>query len=336
MTYAQLSRMAFGHMTAQILYAAVRLGVPEVLATGPVPAGKVADAVGCDPAGLARLLRALMVLGVVDEVTPGQVVLAEMGQPLRADHPRSMRSSVLLLGHPATWRAWGALADGVRTGEAAFGHVHGKPLFGYLADDCELSGVFNTAMCEGTGPIAAAVPRAYDFSGARTVVDIGGGNGTLLAAVLAAVPTARGILFDTAEGAAGAAGTLRRPGLTGRCRVAAGDFFAAVPEGDMMLLKGILHDWDDQRCVTILRNCRRSIAAGGRLLVLEPVLPDRLEGTEAAAAVMSDIAMLVYTGGRERSEAEFRALLADGGFGLTEVTPPVAGSSIRILVAVPG
>ena len=335
MTYARLSQLAFGHMNAQILYAAVRLGVPEARARGPVSAGEVADTVGCDPAGLARLLRALTVLGVADEVTPGRVTLADMGRPLCADHPRSMRSSVLLLGHPATWRAWGALADGVRGGEAAFCHAHGRPLFRYLADDRELSAVFNTAMREGTEPIAAAVPQAYDFTDARTVVDVGGGDGTLLAAVLTTVPQARGILYDSDTGSAHAAATFRRSGLTGRCRVAAGDFFAAVPEGDIMLLKGILHDWDDQQCVTLLRNCRRSIAVDGRLLVLEPVLPDRLGTAEAAAAVMSDIAMLVYTGGRERTEAEFRVLLADGGFRLTEVTPPVAGSAIRILAAAP-
>lgn len=335
MTYARLSQLAFGHMNAQILYAAVRLGVPEVLARGPLTADEAADAVGCAPAGLARLLRALVVLGVAAEVTPGRVTLAEMGRPLCADHPRSMRSSVLLLGHPATWQAWGALADGVRDGADAFGHAHGQPLFRYLADDAELSAVFNTAMGEGTEPVAAAVPLAYDFTGGRTVVDVGGGNGALLAAVLTAAPQARGILYDSDAGLADAAATFRRPGLGGRCRMAAGDFFTAVPEGDIMLLKGILHDWDDQRCVTILRNCRRSIAAGGRLLVLEPVLPDQLGTAEAAAAVLSDIAMLVYTGGRERTAAEFRALLADAGFSLTEVTPPVAGSAIRILAAAP-
>ncbi len=335
MSYARLSQLAFGHMNAQILYAAVRLGVPEALARGPVSPGEVADTVGCDPAGLARLLRALIVLGVAAEVTPGRVTLAELGRPLCADHPRSMRSSVLLLGHPATWQAWGALADGVRAGADAFGHAHGQPLFRYLADDAELSAVFNTAMDEGTEPVAAAVPRSYDFAAARTVVDVGGGNGTLLAAVLAAAPGACGILYDSDTGSAQAAATLRRPGLAGRVRVAAGDFFAAVPPGDLMLLKGILHDWDDERCLTILRNCRRSIAPDGRLLVLEPVLPDRLGTAEAAAAVMSDIAMLVYTGGRERTGTEFRGLLADGGFSLTEVTPPLAGSAIRILAAAP-
>jgi SAM-dependent methyltransferase len=335
MTYANLSRMAFGYTTSQILYAAVRLGVPDELAGDAIPVEKLAHRVECDQEGLTRLVRALVVLGVVEEVGPGHVTLAELGRPLCADHPRSMRSSVLLIGDPVVWQAWGALTQGVRTGEAAFGHAHGQSLFDHLADDPDLSSVFNSAMGDGTGWIAPEVPKAYDFTGARCVVDIGGGSGTLLAAVLAAAPQARGILFDTAVGAAGAAETFQRAGLSDRCSIERGDFFEAVPEADVMLVKGVLHDWDDQRCRTLLRNCRRSIAADGRLLVLEPVLPDRLDTVEAAGAVMSDIAMLIYTGGRERSRAEFQTLLAAGGFDLADVTPPLAGSAIRILIANP-
>ncbi|MEU8269409.1 methyltransferase [Sphaerisporangium sp. NPDC049002] len=333
--YANLSRMAFGYATSQILYAAVRLGVMDALAAGALPVERLAHSTGSDPRALNRLLRALVVLGVAGEEAPGHFALTEMGRPLRADHPLSMRSSVLLLGDPATWRAWGALTHGVRTGEAAFDHVHGLPLFDYLAGHPELSGVFNTAMREGTEQIAPAVPRAYDFTGVRTVVDIGGGNGTLLAAIVAATPGAQGILFDTAEGGAGAAGTFRRAGVEGRCSIEVGDFFDAVPEGDLLLVKGILHDWDDERCATLLRGCRKSIADHGRLLVLEPVLPSENDTPEAAGAVMSDIAMLVYTGGRERGRDEFRDLLAAGGFDLAGVTPPLAGSAIRILVADP-
>jgi hypothetical protein len=246
-----------------------------------------------------------------------------------------MRANVLLLGEPVVWQAWGTLTEAVRAGGSAFDHAHGRPLFDHLAGDPDLSRLFNAAMGDGTGWIAPAVPRAYDFTGARSVVDVGGGNGTLLAAVLAAAPDARGILFDSVEGAAGAADTFRRAGLADRWSVAHGDFFDAVPAGDVMLVKGILHDWDDERCVALLRNCRRSIAADGRLLVLEPVLPDRLGTAEAGSVVMSDIAMLVYTGGRERGRAEFARLLAAGGFDLADVTPPLAGSAIRILVARP-
>lgn len=335
LTYSNLCRTAFGYAGSQVLYAAVRLGVPDALADGPVPVDELARRLGCDPDGLTRLLRALVVLGAVEEASPGRVALAPEAGPLCADHPRSIQAGVLLFGAPATWRAWGALADGVRTGEPAFDHVHGRPLFDHLARDPALSAVFNAAMGQGTEWVAAEVPKAYDLGSARTVVDVGGGSGVLLAAVLAAVPEARGILYDTTAGAAGAAETLRRAGLSDRCAVRTGDFFTGVPGGDVILVKGILHDWDDGRCVTLLRHCRRSIAPDGRLLVLEPVLPDRMDAPDAAGAVMSDIAMLVYTGGRERTRTQFQDLFAAGGFDLADVTEPLAGTGIRILVGHP-
>ncbi|GAB1642145.1 methyltransferase [Krasilnikovia sp. MM14-A1259] len=335
MSYPSLARLAFGYAPAQIVHAAVRLGLPDALADAPMPVEKLADALHCDAATLTRLVRALVVLGVLDEGPDDQVALADLGRPLCADHPRSMRASVLLYGHPAAWQAWGALADGVRSGQAAFDQVHGMPLFDHLAQHPDLAAAFHTAMREGTGGIAAAVAGAYDFSGARTVVDVGGGNGALLAAVLTAAPHVHGILVDTAEGAAGAEATLERAASPQRWSVATGDFFAAVPGGDVMLVKGILHDWDDERCVRLLRNCRESIAPDGRLLVVEPVLPESLGAPDAAGVVLSDIAMLVYTGGRERSRTEFRTVLAASGFDLIEVTPPLGGTAIRVLISTP-
>ena len=335
MTYGNLARMAFGYTTSQILYSAVRMGLPDALSSGPVPVEKLAASFGCDTVGMSRLVRALVVLGVLYEVAPDQVELAELGRPLCAEHPRSIRASLLLLGNPAIWRAWGGLADAVRTGTPAFDDVHGQPLFDHLAGDPMLSDIFNTAMREGTTWVAAAAARAYDFSKAGTVVDIGGGNGTLLAAVLAEAPTARGILFDTAEGVAGAAARLHHSGVADRTAIEVGDFFETVPAGDVLILKGVLHDWDDERCLTVLRRCRQAVATGGRLLVLEPVLPDRLDTPQALGVVMSDIAMLVYTGGRERSRDEFAKLLTAAGFALVSVSPPLGGSSVRLLQAQP-
>lgn len=296
---------------------------------------KLAHAVGADPDALHRLLRALAVLGVVQEVAAGRFALADLGQPLRADHPKSLRSSVLLLGDPATWHAWGALTHSVRTGDPAFDHVQGEPVFDYFARHPDLSGVFNRAMGEGTRLIAPELPRMYDFAGVGTVVDVGGGNGVLLAEVLRAAPDAAGVLFDIATGVAGAAEVLRHAGVADRCRIVAGDFFESVPGGDILLLASILHDWDDQRCTTLLRNCRRSIAAGGRLLALEAVLPLRVDTPGATSIVMSDINMLVNTGGRKRTEVEFGRLFDAGGFDLVEVLPPLGGSQVRVLVAAP-
>jgi hypothetical protein len=334
MMYTPLTRMVFGYADSHVLYAAVRLGIPDALSGGPVPVEKLAREVDCDPDRLTRLVRALAVLGVVDEAASGEVSLTTLGLPLCTGHPESLRSAVLLGGDPAMGRAWASLADAVRHGGSAFAHAHGRPLFEHLADDPPLTDVFNTAMGNGTGRVAAELARTYDLPAAGVVVDVGGGNGTLLAAVLAAAPGVHGVLFDSAAGAAGAAETLRRVARPECWSIRHGDFFATVPQGDLMLLKGILHDWDDRQCVDILRNCRRSITPDGRLLVLEPVLPPR-PGPSAAAVVLSDIAMLVQTGGRERTAAAFRDLLRAADFTLSGVSARLAGTPTRILTAIP-
>lgn len=327
--------MAFGFATSQVLHAAVKLRVPDLLANGAESVDQLADGAGCEPRSLRRLMRALTVLGLVSETTPGRYALTGLGQPLRADHPRSMRSSVLFVGDAAAWHAWGELVHGVRTGKAAFDHVHGEPLFAHLARHPERSEIFNAAMRQGSAHLATLLPQVFDFSGAKTVVDVGGGNGTLLAAVLAAAPHVHGILLDTAGGVNGAFGDAQRDRLADRCRIEIGDFFEAVPEGDVMLMKGILHDWDDQLCTTLLRNCRRAITNGGRLLVMETLLPSKVGAPETAGAVLSDIAMLVYTGGQERTEVEYRELLLASGFDLLEVTPPLDDSNCRVLISQP-
>lgn len=328
-------RMAFGFITSQILGSAVHLGIPDALAAGPATADQLAQSTRTTGSTLGRLLRALVVLGILVEGDSDRYSLTLPGRLLCSDHPASMRSSLRLSSHPAVWRAWGALADSVRSGTPAFEYVHGQPLFPYLTQDPELSEIFHTAMRSGTQQVGPQLTAAYDVSSATTVVDVGGGNGALLAAVLQAAPNAQGILYDTAEGLINAPELLRRSGVADRCRTEVGDFFQNVPAGDLVLLKGILHDWDDERCLVLLDQCRRSIATGGRLLVLEPVIPDDLQDPRASSAVMSDIAMLVYTGGQERTQAEFHDLLAAGGFTLLETTTPLSGTDVRVLVAAP-
>lgn len=278
---------------------------------------------------------ALTVLGLVDEPAPGRYALTGLGQPLRADHPRSIRSSLLFVGDTAAWHAWGGLTHSVRTGETAFDQVHGESPFAHLAGHPDHSKNLNAAMGQGSSRLASQLPRVFDFTSAKTLVDVGGGNGTLLGAVLAAAPHVRGILLDTASGVADAFGDDRRDRLTDRFPIEIGDFFAAAPEGDVMLMKGILHDWDDERCTTLLRNCRRAISHDGRLLVMETLLPSKIGAPETAGVVLSDIAMLVYTGGQERTEAEYRDLLLAGGFDLLEVTQPLDDSDCRVLISRP-
>jgi SAM-dependent methyltransferase len=341
MTLVNLSRLAFGFGPAQVVHAAVELGVPEALAAAPGGAtlASLADRLGCDPDSLARLLRALVVLGVAEDRAPGRYALTDLGRPLCPDDPQSIRRSVLLFGDQPAWMAWGALAAAVRTGEAAFDLVHGRPLFAYLAEHSGSSETFNNAMHEGTRRMGPQVPALVDLSQARMIVDVGGGSGALLAAVLAGTPeSVHGVLFDTPRGTAGAQTAFADAGVAdGRWSIEHGDFFRdALPGGDVLMLKGILHDWNDERCAALLSACRSALAPAGRLLVLEPVLPDRPAADaahETAAAVMSDMAMLVYTGGRERSAAGYRGLLRQAGLELTWVTQPLPGTAVRILVA---
>ncbi|MFI1995415.1 methyltransferase [Actinoplanes sp. NPDC020271] len=330
MTPQRLATLAFGHQPAQILYAAVRLGVPDALAGGPLPVAEL----GGDPAAMARLVSALTLLGIVTPRPDGRVALADGARPLCADHPESIRAGILLAGDPAVLRAWAALPDAVRTGGPAFEHAHGRPLFQVLAERPELSALFGQTMRENSGPVAAALPALFDFGHATTVVDVGGGHGSVLAAVLAAAPGPRGVLFDTVTGAASAPETLGARVPPDRWTVRTGDFFAGVPEGDVLILKGILHDWDDDRCVRILKRCRAALAPDGRLLVLETVLPASATGPPAYGPVMGDLAMLVWTGGRERTGEDFARLLGAAGFTVESVGEPIAGTAVRLIVAV--
>jgi SAM-dependent methyltransferase len=221
------------------------------------------------------------------------------------------------MGNPGIWRAWGRLADCVRTGEHAW-KLEGTDAFSWLQENPEVGAIFNQAMFEVSRRTARAVAEAYDFSRARTIVDVGGGYGTVLAAILAANPGAKGVVFDLAHCQVGASSLFREKGLADRARFQEGDFFETVPGGaDLYLLKSVIHDWDDEKSVSILRNCRDAMGETGVLLVVEPVVPDRLEGSRFDnILVASDLNMMVNTGGRERSEGEFRTLFAAAGLRL--------------------
>ncbi|HEV2783427.1 MAG TPA: methyltransferase [Actinophytocola sp.] len=311
-----------GLAPAQIIHVAARLGLADHLAGGPKTGAELATATGSHGPSLHRLLRALVCLGVVTQADGDRFALAPRGMPLRSDAPDSIRSLVLLYCSERGWRSWGALEYGIRTGKVPAEHVTGMPAFEYFAAHPELGAEFNAAMAEFTRSIAPAVIGGYDFARFGTLVDVGGGNGTLLAAILSAVPSLRGVLFDLPHGVEHAAATLAKAGVAGRCEVVTGDFFDSVPPGaDAYLLKSIVHDWDDERSAVILRNCRTAMADGGVVLVLERMLPDRLSPANTGA-VLSDLNMLVFTGGRERTEAQYRALYAAAGLELAEVAGP--------------
>lgn len=306
---------------SQAACAAAELGIADLLASGPKGVDELARASGCHAPSLHRLLRALASLDLCAERPDGGFALTALGSLLCSDAPHSLRSWTILCGK-YLWPVWTNLLHSVRTGESARGLAGGAEAFDELERDARAALVFNRAMAELTSLIAAEVVRRYPFDGMRRIVDVGGGYGALLAAVLEAQPVARGVLLDLPHAIEGARNHLAASGLAERCEFVAGDFFESVPAGgDAYLLKAVLHDWDDERSCLLLRNCRSAIPRDGKLLVIERVVPDRFEACWLHHAIARmDLAMLVGFAGKERSEAEFRRLLAASGFKLTKVT----------------
>jgi SAM-dependent methyltransferase len=309
-------------VAVQAIHAAARLGLADAVAAGSSTVDELAEATGAHRTSLARLLRALTSLGIFAEDPTGRYRATPLGDALRADHRQSARPLAMMLGARFIWEPLGWLDDAVRTGQTAFERVHAAPFFRYLGEHPDDAAVFNAAMSSMPAFLAGMI-EAYDFSPFRRIVDVGGGRGALLAAILDANPQARGVLQDLPSVVAEAA-ALRRDGIAERCEIVGGDFFDGVPEGgDAYLLKGIIHDWNDEAAVAILRNVRRAIRPNGRLFLLETVLT----GSDDPGRSMMDLLMMVLTGGRERTEDEFRSLLQDAGFALIRVIP-TSGHSI--------
>jgi hypothetical protein len=331
---ARLAELVFGFFPAQLVQTLAHLGVPDALGLGPLTVDELATRTQTQPDALARLLRAGTGLGLVRPAADGTYALTEGGELLRTGTPGSIGNLAQLFCGDAVWRAWGELEWSARTGEPAFEKVTGRPAFEYMAADAELGAIFTEAMAEGTRMAAPGVVATCDLSGVGTLADVGGGNGTLLAAFLAAHPGLRGILFDSPEGVGDATAVLGP--FAGRCEVVTGDFFSAVPPADAHVVKSVIHDWDDRRSVEILSQVRAAMPEHGVLFLVEPVLavdPDGL--ADQRMMLMSDLNMLVCTGGRERTEPEFTALLAAAGLRLATVTParPTGYSVLRAVPA---
>ncbi|MFJ6516416.1 methyltransferase [Streptomyces sp. NPDC091406] len=334
-----IARLAFGSMAAQTLRAAIRLGVLELVGDTPRHAAEVAADAGAEAQPMTRLLRALTGLGLLREVSPDSFSATAAGALLHPERPDSLASFVGMFTEPAIVRAWEHLDDSVRTGGIAFDAVFGTDFFSHLAQDPELSSAFNAAMSQASSETAAALPHAFDFGRFTAVTDVGGGDGTLLAAVLAAHPGLKGVVLDTAEGLAEARNTMARGGLEGRCSLVAGDFFHTVPGGsDLYLVKSVLHDWSDDQAVTILRHCREVLPPGGLVLIVEPVLPEVVdttaEVTDGGITYLSDLNMLVNVGGRERTRADFEEVCRRAGLTLTSVTPLAGAAPFALIEAV--
>lgn len=327
----RVMELLWGFFPAQVIQTLAQLGVPDLLGSGPRELADLARDTETQPDALGRLLRAASGLGLIDRAADGGWTLTPDGDLLRTGRPGSLGNLAQLFCGDVVWRAWGELGWSVRTGEPSFEKVTGRSAFEHMASDPTMLAVFTEAMAEGSRMAAPGVVASCDLTGIGTLVDVGGGNGTLLAAFLTAHPQLRGILFDTVDGV-GDAGAV----LGDRAGVVTGDFFVEVPGGDAHVLKSVIHDWDDERSVAILTRVRQAMPAHGRLFLVEPVLAaDATELATQRVMLMSDLNMLVCTGGRERTEAEFAVLLGAAGLRLVEVTlvPPPTGFSV--LRAVP-
>ena len=327
---ATLLHLMTGYRAMQALYVAARLGIADLLKDGARGSEELARATGADARALHRLLRALASHGVFGEDADGRFAPSELGALLRSDVPGSLRAAAIFFGDERNWHAWGKLERSVMSGEPVRGPRGTQAFLEESARDPEGAALFNAAMTSLTSAFDAAVTAAYDFSRLGTLVDVGGGQGAVISSILAANPALRGILFDIPPVIESARGRIGEAGLAGRCELVAGDFFASVPAGgDAYVLKWVIHDWDDEHSVAILGSCRRAMARDGRLLLVERVVPERDDqSADTQGIVLGDLNMLLWTGGRERTAAEYRALLASGGFTLARIVPTATQLSI--------
>ena len=316
--YEVLFQMTIGKWITQAIGTAVAIGVPDRLAKGAKACGDVAQVAGVSEDALYRLLRALASVGLFAESANRRFKLTPMGQLLRSDHPQSVAGYAHFTAHDSTWRPWGQLGYSVRTGLPAFDHVFGASIFDYLANHPDAAAVFDRAMTSISTAEAVATSDAYDFKGTKTLMDVAGGHGVLLATILRRHKRMRGVLFDLPHVASGATATFTRAGVSRRVRIETGDFFNELPTGaDAIIMKHIVHDWDDESASRILQACHRALGPRGRLLIVDPVVPP---GNAPHYGKLLDLEMLVLTPlGRERTKGEFSKLLRRAGFRLTRV-----------------
>ena len=311
-------RLLSGYWFSQTLYVVAALGIPDRLAAGPKTAEALAEEAAVDREALYRLLRGLSSAGIFAEVAPRTFALTPLSETLLEDRKASLRPVALLGGHPLHWQAWGNLLNGVKTGQTAFEFAHGRPFFDAVGADGELLRVFQRVL-SGVAYVDQAVIAALDFGACGRIVDVGGGIGELSGRLAAAHPHAEVVLFDRQEVLDAAPA---RPGVT----LVAGDFFEKVPEdGDVYVLKFTLHDFDDRDAVRILENCRDAMRPGGRVLVVEVLVPD---GPEPSIAKTHDVNMLVLSGGRERTLAEYSALISSAGLSLLRAIATTSDASV--------
>jgi SAM-dependent methyltransferase len=328
--YAQMVQMSQGHLFTQALYVMAKLGVADLLAAAPRTSRDLAAATGMHALSLYRVLRTLAGMSVLREEAGQTFRLTPLGATLQSAPADSLRNFVLMNGASWFWQSCGEMLYAVQTGDTGAEHALGTPIFAYLAGHPDEAAIAHGAMVAVHGPEARAIATAYDLSTVTTLVDVGGGYGNLLIVLLAANPQLQGILFEQPHVVEEAAKRLQATEVAGRCEVIAGDFFASVPKGgDAYLLSHVVHDWDGAHLHTLLGNCHRALAPGGRLLLVEMVLPGP---NQPSPGRLLDLVMLTMAGGQERTAAEYEELLGRTGFHLTRVVP--TDSPVSVIEAV--
>ncbi|GAB3795702.1 methyltransferase [Micromonospora zhanjiangensis] len=325
--------MIAGFWVSRAIHAVAALEIPDLLDGSPATADQLAGKTGTQAPALYRLLRAVASVGLLTEDDKNAFTLTPLGATLRKDAPDSLHAFAVTELGGGHYRAWGDLLHSIRTGEIAFDHVHNMSIWEYFFVHNQADGqVFNKSMTELTGTVAAEVVSQYDFTPYRVIVDVGGGQGAFLSAVLRSHPNGSGVLFDAPSVIAGAAANLKAAGVADRCRTEAGSFFDSVPTGgDLYLLKWVIHDWDDADSGVILRNVRAAMTPGSRLLIVDTVVPT---GDTPSPSKFIDLDMMIANGGRERTAAEFDKLVGTAGFRLERIIGTNSPSGIVECVAV--
>ncbi|QDT29192.1 methyltransferase [Gimesia panareensis] len=323
--HQQLDQMITGYWSSQAIYAAAKLGIADLLTEGPQTAEQLAVATETHAGALYRVLRALASVGIFAENQQQEFTLTPMAEYLRSDVPGSKRALAMMSGDEQ-FQCWSEIMYSVQTGKTSFDKVFGQPIFEYLSQHPDKGQIFDKAMTGIHGRETDEILQAYDFSGIETLVDVGGGNGSNLIHILQKYPDMQGILFDLPHVVERAQPHIEQAGVDDRCEMVGGNFFESVPaNADTWFMRHIIHDWDDEKSLTILKNCHAVMPEGSKLLIVESVIP---AGNDPFAGKFLDLVMLMIPGGKERTTDEYRALFDQAGFELVRIIPTESELSI--------
>src|SRR5436309_3765406 len=322
----QMLQLISGFWISRCIYVAAKLGIADLLKEGSKSAEELASATSTHPPSLFRVLRALASVNLLTQSHDNRFGNTPASETLRSDIEGSLRAFAMTELGEEHYPAWGELLSSVQTGAIAFDHAFGMPVWEFFAKNPQNAKIFNDAMSGVTAQANEAIHAVYDFAGINKIVDVGGGHGSLITSILKRNPGMRGILFDSPQVIEGAKAPVNASEVADRCELVGGDFFQSVPEGaDVIILKWIIHDWNDEQSIAILKNCHRALAENGKLILVEAVVPP---GSDFHFSKFMDLNMLVMTGGRERTGEEFRKLYEAAGFRLTRIVPTESPFSV--------